>query len=99
MASGLKINISKSGLESISMNHWSLSGFIDSSKNVYLGIPGGNLRSIAFWDPLAEWISKHLDGCKGGLFCSCRLYHCYKGFFIKYPPLLFILIKDISGGC
>lgn len=76
IASGLKINLSKSGLAGINVDSQVLTAFALSAgcqslhwPLVYLGIPlGGNPRALSFWDPVVSKISKRLDNWKGAFF-------------------------------
>ena len=65
----MKINLSKSGLASINIDSQDLSNttFLAGCQIlewplVYLGVSlGGNTKSISFWDPIVEKISKCLE--------------------------------------
>ena len=73
---GLKINLSKSGLAGINIVSQELSNTTSSVgcqilewPLVYLGVPlGGNPRSVSFWDPVVEKISKLFGNWKGAYF-------------------------------
>ena len=70
--SGLKINLEKSTISGINTRHEllsSLASVLDCRvlewPLSYLGLPlGGNPKTIGFWDPVVERISRRLDGWK-----------------------------------
>ena len=70
--SGLKINLEKSTISGINTRQEVLSSLalvlecrVSEWPLSYLGLPlGGNLKTIGFWDPVVERISRRLDGWK-----------------------------------
>ena len=70
--SGLKINLEKNTISGINTRQELLSSLVSVldcrvSKwpLSYLGLPlGGNPKTIGFWDPVVERISRRLDGWK-----------------------------------
>ena len=76
LSSRLKVNLSKSSLVGINIDSQDLA-IIASLVScqilqwliVYLGVPlGDNPRSVSFWDPVIEKISKLLGNWKGAYF-------------------------------
>ena len=75
--SGLKINLEKSTISGINTRQELLSSLASvfycrvlEWPLSYLGLPlGGNPKTIGFWDPVVERISRRLDGWKKRLFC------------------------------
>ena len=76
--SRLKININKSTLCGINTSHDQISKLalmlgctISNWHLMYLGLPlGGNPKSISFWDPVIDRVSRRLDGWKKGFFIT-----------------------------
>ena len=70
--SGLKINLEKSTISGINTRQELLSSLtsifycrVSEWLLSYLGLPlGGNPKTIGFWDPVVERISRRLDGWK-----------------------------------
>ncbi|KAJ9671271.1 hypothetical protein PVL29_027318 [Vitis rotundifolia] len=70
--SGLKINLEKSSISGINIGSELLSNLalvfecrVSDWPLSYLGLPlGGNPKTIGFWDPVVERISRRLDGWK-----------------------------------
>ncbi|KAJ9680549.1 hypothetical protein PVL29_019768 [Vitis rotundifolia] len=70
--SGLKINLEKSSISGINIGLELLSNLalvfdcrVSEWPLTYLGLPlGGNPKTIGFWDPVVERISRRLDGWK-----------------------------------
>ncbi|RVW54197.1 hypothetical protein CK203_090523 [Vitis vinifera] len=68
--SGLKVNLDKSNIYGINLDHAHMSRLAEtlgckasSWPILYLGLPlGGNPRAGGFWDPVIERISRRLDG-------------------------------------
>ena len=87
LSSKLKINLSKSSLAGINIDSQELS-YTTSLVGcqilewplVYLSVPlGGNPRSVSFWDPVVEKISKCLGNWEKGLFFFRWSNHPYSG--------------------
>ncbi|RVW80770.1 putative ribonuclease H protein [Vitis vinifera] len=76
--SRLKININKSTLCGINTSHDQISKLalmlgctVSNWPLMYLGLPlGGNPKSISFWDPVIDRVSRRLDGWKKGFFIT-----------------------------
>ncbi|RVW71380.1 putative ribonuclease H protein [Vitis vinifera] len=68
--SGLKVNLDKSNIYGINLDHAHMSRLAETLgckasgwPILYLGLPlGGNPRAGGFWDPVIERISRRLDG-------------------------------------
>ncbi|RVW27936.1 Transposon TX1 uncharacterized 149 kDa protein [Vitis vinifera] len=68
--SGLKVNLDKSNIYGINLDHAHISRLAETLgckasgwPILYLGLPlGGNPRAGGFWDPVIERISRRLDG-------------------------------------
>ena len=70
LISGLKVNLDKSNIFGINLEHNHLSRLakmldckVSKWPILYLGLPlGGNPKACGFWDPVIERISRRLDG-------------------------------------
>ncbi|WJZ97307.1 hypothetical protein VitviT2T_015918 [Vitis vinifera] len=68
--SGLKVNLDKSNIYGINLDHAHISRLVETLgckasgwPILYLGLPlGGNPKAGGFWDPVIERISRRLDG-------------------------------------
>jgi len=103
LASGFKINFSKSKMADINVERNSLVCFAKSLNCTQMMVPfmylGGNPRKKQFWEPMVNKISNKLSFGKGRFLSLARRICLIKSVFIVVPLLYLSFFKAPKSMC